>query len=875
MGAIGELVVRISANTDQALNAIRGLGDDVRKSMSDPLPASQALATAIAGFGVAAAAGFGAAAVAAVRMAGEFEQSEIAFGTLLGSGQKAKTFLADLSKFAASTPFELTGLQSASRKLLAFGFDSNSIIPIMKNVGDAIAGLGGGAAEIDRVTMALGQMKAKGKVSAEEMMQLAEMGIPAWDILAKKIGKSVPEAMEMASKGAIPAATAINALVDGMGEKFGGLMDKQSKSLLGTWSNLQDNISSIGRTIGKELMTSLDITGQIGKINDALTGLSNALLKDGLMGSLAKLFSPEVKVAVIAIGGAIAGALVPSLQAAAIAGKAAAINFAAALVPLLPFIAAGTALALVGYTIYKNWEPISAFFANTWNQIATSSTMALLKIQRGWDVLKELAGSTFSGIASAVKVKFLQIEGTVKQTVNAVISWFSGLPGRLIGLVNKAIDPVANKFRWLYDVVVGNSYVPDMVEETEACMKSLKSRMVPHVKQATEQSAQLFRTYSQETEKWLRHLAKAERDFAAEAAANEKYAQSLLNQLMPALSVTAPMLLTMTGNAQGLGDTLETLKLKGDGVEDLFQVATEKMEANERAAKALGRSLDDLTKAQIAELEGAIRQIAERALPGWQDEVAQLQIKLGDFKRTLEDGEEAQKNLAETHRRTSEAIVSGVSKMVEHFANEMARMGIISETQASRVSAAVSSAGEAFIAFGQTTASVVSGNIAGAVSGAIGMFNSLQNAVRNATYAIVDYLTGGMATMADVIGWLGKELDRIAQKESLLGDLFDEDQAKISAYQRALERLIDAGAGSSAIVQEIANEIRNLEAKRKAAGAGAAGGGLSAKGLIPAPSPASSGGVTIEINGPVSSQDVAREYARDMVRVLRQSGVMA
>jgi len=197
------------------------------------LAGTAAIVTALAGIGAAV-----------VKVGFDFnsmqQQAMIGFETMLGGAEQAKAFMTELKDFAAQTPFELPGLIKSSQKLLAFGFTAERIKPMLTAIGDAVSGLGGGTAEIDRVTMALGQMQAKGKVSAEEMMQLAELGIPAWDMLAKKIGVDVPTAMDMASKGSIKADVAIDALVAGMSDKFGGLMAKQSRSWAGLWSTIQD-----------------------------------------------------------------------------------------------------------------------------------------------------------------------------------------------------------------------------------------------------------------------------------------------------------------------------------------------------------------------------------------------------------------------------------------------------------------------------------------------------------------------------------------------------------------------------------------------------------------------------------------------------------
>ncbi|MEW9697941.1 tape measure protein [Paenibacillus sp. SI8] len=180
----------------------------------------------------------------AMTLSSEAEQANIAFETMLGSADKAKNFLGDLADFANKTPFELPQVRAASKKLLAFGFDARNIIPMLTGVGNAASGLGLGGEGIDRITLALGQMKAKAKVSGDEMMQLTEAGIPAWDILAKRMGVSTAQVMKLSEKGVIPADKAINALIDGMNERFPKMMEKQSKSMQGMWSTMKDTFDN-------------------------------------------------------------------------------------------------------------------------------------------------------------------------------------------------------------------------------------------------------------------------------------------------------------------------------------------------------------------------------------------------------------------------------------------------------------------------------------------------------------------------------------------------------------------------------------------------------------------------------------------------------
>jgi phage tail tape-measure protein len=102
-----------------------------------------------------------------------WEQAEIGFTTMLGSAEAARKQLGDLASFAEKTPFEFPDTITGARRLMALGFAAKDVIPMLTAVGDATAALGGNADMLDRLTMALGQMRTKGKVSAEEMMQLA------------------------------------------------------------------------------------------------------------------------------------------------------------------------------------------------------------------------------------------------------------------------------------------------------------------------------------------------------------------------------------------------------------------------------------------------------------------------------------------------------------------------------------------------------------------------------------------------------------------------------------------------------------------------------------------------------------------------------
>ena len=186
-----------------------------------------------------------------IGVAAEMETYKMQFETLYGSAQKAQQVLDQIKQFAATTPYEIAELTDAWRLMKAYGLEPN--LRMMRAIGDAAASLGGGRETFQGIIVALGQMYAKGKVSAEELMQLAERGVPVYEILEEKLGLTRKQIANIGAAG-IPAQRAIEAIVQGMEERFGGGMERLSKTWQGTISNLRDLAYQIKAAIGKPIM---------------------------------------------------------------------------------------------------------------------------------------------------------------------------------------------------------------------------------------------------------------------------------------------------------------------------------------------------------------------------------------------------------------------------------------------------------------------------------------------------------------------------------------------------------------------------------------------------------------------------------------------
>lgn len=239
---------------DQASKAVKAAFGSVQSS------AQSAMNTVTTGAKVATAALVtltGAISKVGVGYNAMMEQSAIAWETILGSQEEAKQTLKELEIMGAKTPFEFEGLDKAAKLLNMAGYEGDNLFKTLTAVGDAVSAIGGGQEELQGVSMAIFQMASKGKISAEEMNQLAERGIPAWQMIADAQGKSVQQMMEMSQNGELFAKDVLPQLTEQLGKRFGGAMEKQSSTFNGMLSTIKDNLKMIASQMSQGLFENL------------------------------------------------------------------------------------------------------------------------------------------------------------------------------------------------------------------------------------------------------------------------------------------------------------------------------------------------------------------------------------------------------------------------------------------------------------------------------------------------------------------------------------------------------------------------------------------------------------------------------------------
>lgn len=339
----------VSKQSKKATSGIKGFADKCNK-MTGALSAIAAVQLGSVFTGMAG--GILNMGIASVQAAAQMRQYEIAFQTMLKSAEAGTQMLRDLQQFAAETPFDVPGVVSAGQQLMAFGFKAEEIIPMLTNLGDAASGLGLGTEGVSRLAYALGQMQTSGKLNAQDMMQLTSAGISAWDMLAQAAGKTVAEMKDLCSKGAIDSKAAVQTIVAGMNDQFGGMMAKTSDEVAGLLANIEETAGNTSAAVGKYLTEAFNIKGILKDVSDRLGEFQQKMQTATEQGkSMGDVIKECVPAPVIAAIGAFA-AVLAVVSVAAVATLGAVLGLSAGIV------AAGAAIGAVATLVVTYWDEI-------------------------------------------------------------------------------------------------------------------------------------------------------------------------------------------------------------------------------------------------------------------------------------------------------------------------------------------------------------------------------------------------------------------------------------------------------------------------------------------------------------------------------------
>jgi len=246
--ALGLDNAKFESDVAKSNSLFRSIGNTAEKEGSRIDNIFRKITVAATGFFTAQQALGYAQKIAQVR--GEYQQLEVAFNTMLGSKAKADALMTQLVNTAAKTPFDLVGVSSSAKQLLAYGIAADKVNDTLVRLGNIAAGL---SIPLQDIAWLYGTTMTQGRLYAEDLNQFTGRGIPMIRELAKELGVAENEVKALVSEGKVgfPEVQKVIENLTNSGGMFYNLMEEQSNTITGKISNMEDAISVMFNEIGQ------------------------------------------------------------------------------------------------------------------------------------------------------------------------------------------------------------------------------------------------------------------------------------------------------------------------------------------------------------------------------------------------------------------------------------------------------------------------------------------------------------------------------------------------------------------------------------------------------------------------------------------------
>lgn len=427
----------------QILLTLKDQASSGLKNLDNTLKANKA-SFALLGTGLlATGSAIGLFGASAIKSAGELEALKKGLTAVSGSSQETEKQLERLKVVAKLPGLGFKEAISGSINLQAAGFSAEIAERALKSFGNALATVGKGKADLDGVILALSQIAAKGKVSAQEINQLGER-LP-------QIRSAMKEAFGTASGEELQKmGIQVNEFVEGViaeFEKLPEVTDGYNNSL----ENLGDSVFNLKVQLGEEFLpVASEVIKQVAGIIEKTTEWTKT--------------HPELTKGIAVLGAsitgitiAVGGLLIALTGLTVVAGV---LNIG--LLPLILTIGAiPIAIGLVvtaGYLLIKNWEWVKQKALEVWNFIKehiTTIAMVLfgpagvmmvqvVKMVAGlvqnWDKVKGVTITVFTSI----KDFFVKIWEDVKGIVSGAIDFIMDKVNSVLNAINNIRSTARN-----------------------------------------------------------------------------------------------------------------------------------------------------------------------------------------------------------------------------------------------------------------------------------------------------------------------------------------------------------------------------------------------------------------------------------------------
>lgn len=201
------------------------------------------------------------------------QSTRAALTTLLGSAAAANAQMDKLDAFARNSPFAKQTFIAAQQQMLAFGIETQKVIPYLDAVQNAVAAAGGSNADIEGIVATMSKIQSSSKITAQDLNEFGNRGVNAAELIGSQMGKTGAQIREDITSGSLDATQALDALASGMSDRFGGAADNVKQ----TFDGAMDRVKAAWRDFAAELAKPLVDPNGGGALVDLLNWTADAM----------------------------------------------------------------------------------------------------------------------------------------------------------------------------------------------------------------------------------------------------------------------------------------------------------------------------------------------------------------------------------------------------------------------------------------------------------------------------------------------------------------------------------------------------------------------------------------------------------------------
>ena len=478
----------------------------------------------------------------ALKASSDFEQANVQFGVMLGSAEKASKLVNELQNMANVTPFETQDLLDASKTLLNFGTNLEEILPDLQMLGDIS---GGNRERMRSMTLAFSQMSSAGRLMGQDLLQMINAGFNPLQVISEKTGKSMAELKDEMGEGKISVEMVKQAFKDATSEggRFYGMMDKQSETLEGRFSTLNDAYTLMIRSISDGALPVIkqeviEVTKLVEKTTENI-----AAFKEWAAVNQTTLYG--LQNASIAIAGAVVGStalakIIPQVQTA-YAAATATIEAEAAAQTALSYaqkVAAAEEVGLYQATLAynaalatENTQLISAAKANLQEAQATQAA-AVAKVEAATATAANTKASSAQllmtgNLSRAIKVATVEVKAFTAALLSNPLTWVTvavGAGAAAWWKYQQAVHETENAIKDL------NAAQDQNVDSTTDAIRTIKE--LQGVKKLDyDQTKRLDEAIQYLTDKYPNYINKLKQELALKGQISQATAEQIANEL--------------------------------------------------------------------------------------------------------------------------------------------------------------------------------------------------------------------------------------------------------------------------------------------------------------------------------------------------------